>query len=414
MSDIRVVELFAGVGGLRLGFEAASPRFDTIWANQWEPGKSVQYAADCYKLNFGDKAHLINEDINTVINEVPEHDLLTGGFPCQDYSVAHTGAEGIQGKKGVLWWSIYDIIKLRHPKYVVLENVDRLIKSPGSQRGRDFGIILRCLADEGYVTEWRVINAADYGYQQRRRRTFIFAASPETQFNKTIKTQSVDHDFMIDDFWFDWLTTDSFFAQGFPVQKRHAPANKKPTLTSVMPYEDLVAVTEGFKAKFWNAGIMVNGTIYSEELEPVFKEPITIGDLMETGPVDNHFFIPDDQRADWDFMKGSKKIKRTSKEGFEYTFSEGPIAYPDWLNRPFRTMLTSEGSKNRSTHIVSDRVTGQLRRLTPLECERANGFPDNWTASLPERWRYFTMGNALVVPIIKDIGKILIKLIGEE
>lgn len=173
--NIRVVELFAGVGGFRVGLEAASPRFKTIWANQWEPGQAGQWAFKCYEQNFKKASHCVNEDIATVINSVPAHDLLVGGFPCQDYSVAHTGAQEIEGQKGVLWWSINDIIHLQHPKFVLLENVDRLLKSPASQRGRDFGIILRCLHDEGYVVEWRVINAADYGEAQRRRRTFIFA-----------------------------------------------------------------------------------------------------------------------------------------------------------------------------------------------------------------------------------------------
>ncbi len=172
---IRVVELFAGVGGFRVGFERSSSIFDTVWANQWEPGQKGQWAYKCYVKNFGNPEKCSNEDIATVIEEAPEHDLLCGGFPCQDYSVARTGARGIEGKKGVLWWSIYKIIKLRHPNYVLLENVDRLLKSPAKQRGRDFGVILRCLMGEGYFVEWRVINAAEYGYAQRRRRTFILA-----------------------------------------------------------------------------------------------------------------------------------------------------------------------------------------------------------------------------------------------
>jgi len=403
MKDIRVVELFAGVGGLRLGFEAASDRYKTVWANQWEPGKAVQYAADCYKSHFGENS-LVNEDINTVLDQVPEHDLLTGGFPCQDYSVAHTGAKGIEGKKGVLWWSINDIIKLRKPKYVILENVDRLLKSPAKQRGRDFGIILRCLADEGYTVEWRVVNAADYGYQQRRRRTFIFAASPDTKTAKQMKKLPEFEG--NEDKWINWLMKDGFFAQTFAVKDEHIK-DKKPTYTTVEPYKDLVEVTDHFKAAFWNAGMMINGKIYSEELVPVEKEPITIGQLMETGKIDEHYFISGEQMPKWVYMKGAKKINRKSAEGFEYTFSEGPIAFPDPTDKPFRTMLTSEGSLNRSTHVIADKKTGMIRKLTPVECERADGFPDGWTATMPERWRYFTMGNALVVPLISDMGRTL-------
>jgi len=156
--------------------------------------------------------------------------------------------------------------------------------------------------------------------------------------------------------------------------------------------------------------MMINGKIYSEELVPVEKEPITIGQLMETGKIDEHYFISGEQMPKWVYMKGAKKINRKSAEGFEYTFSEGPIAFPDPTDKPFRTMLTSEGSLNRSTHVIADKKTGMIRKLTPIECERADGFPDDWTATMPERWRYFTMGNALVVPLIRDMGNTLVTI----
>ena len=111
-------------------------------------------------------------------------------------------------------------------------------------------------------------------------------------------------------------------------------------------------------------------------------------------------------------MKGAKKIERTSKTGYSYWFSEGPIAFPDPLDRPGRTMLTSEGSLNRSTHIIEDKSNGKKRKLTPIECERLNGFPDNWTnTEMPERQRYFIMGNALVVPLITKMGEQILKML---
>ena len=178
--NINVVELFAGVGGFNLGLKSASPRYKTLWANQWEPGKKTQHAYDCYLKHFGMETTCINEDIAKVKHQVPQHDLLVGGFPCQDYSVAATNAKGIEGKKGVLWWEIRDILEMKKTPYLLLENVDRLIKSPASQRGRDFGIILRCLTDLGYCVQWRVINAAEYGHPQKRRRAFIFACHEST------------------------------------------------------------------------------------------------------------------------------------------------------------------------------------------------------------------------------------------
>lgn len=399
---IRVVELFAGVGGFRVGFEKSSPIFDTVWANQWEPGQKGQWAYKCYVKNFGNPEKCSNEDIATVIEETPEHDLLCGGFPCQDYSVAHTGAQGIEGKKGVLWWSIDGIIKLRHPDYVLLENVDRLLKSPAKQRGRDFGVILRCLMDEGYFVEWRVINAAEYGYAQRRRRTFILAYKQGTKLHKSLEKQIEKENGMK-----NWILSDSVFGTAFPVDKKSIKHSKE---ADVSTFKDLVDLTDNFSAQLNNAGVMANGKILSIETTPIYEEPKTLSRIVERNGVDEHYFISDDKMDKWNYLKGSKKIERTSTSGYRYTFSEGAIAFPDPLDRPARTMLTSESSLNRSTHVIEDPKTRKLRKLTPVECERINGFPDDWTKTdMPERQRYFIMGNALVVPIVERIANELKK-----
>lgn len=409
---VRIVELFAGVGGFRVGFErCAKDVFQTVWANQWEPGQSGQWAYKCYEERFGEEAHCVNEDIATVIEEVPEHDLLVGGFPCQDYSVASTGAKGIEGKKGVLWWSINDIIKLRRPNYVLLENVDRLLKSPAKQRGRDFAIILKCLDDAGYAVEWRVINAADYGNVQRRRRTFIFACKNETKQYKKLNDELLAFGGSY------WLKDAGFFAQSFPVSRDAENKKVKYTIDDLDEYQDLVEVTERFKAAFYNGGVMCKGKIYSEELVPnyfpedVERPALLLKDIVSEGPVDEKYFLSEIDMPKWEFMKGAKKLQRMSKSGFEYQFSEGAIAFPDPLDRPARTMLTSEGTKNRSSHVIKDRSTGRLRRLTPEECEKINGFDPGWTdTGMPERQRYFIMGNALVVPLIEKMGEHLLEI----
>lgn len=146
-NKIKVVELFAGVGGFRLGLEgwkgkSASSNYQTklnssykvVWSNQWEPSTQTQHASMVYENRFGKEAHS-NQDIATVeVSEIPDHDMLVGGFPCQDYSVATTlkNSKGLIGKKGVLWWSIHKILseKEHKPKYLFLENVDRLLISP--------------------------------------------------------------------------------------------------------------------------------------------------------------------------------------------------------------------------------------------------------------------------------------------
>ena len=118
-------------------------------------------------------------------------DMIVGGFPCQDYSVARSKKNelGIEGKKGVLFWEIIRATEVIRPKYLILENVDRLLKAPSNQRGRDFAIMLAAFNQLGYSVEWRVINAADYGRAQRRRRVFFFVFRNDTKWGKRLHTK---------------------------------------------------------------------------------------------------------------------------------------------------------------------------------------------------------------------------------
>lgn len=405
--DIRVVELFAGVGGFRVGLERSSERYKTIWANQWEPGKVAQHAFDCYTTHFGANPNYVNNDITTAKSQIPEHDLLVGGFPCQDYSVARTGAKGIEGKKGVLWWQIRDILLEHQPPYMVLENVDRLIKSPATQRGRDFGIILRCLYDLGYAVEWRVINAADFGNAQRRRRTFIFACHKTTAIYRRLAERTC---ILGEAGLFEWLQEDGFYAPAFPVQAVRCPIKRTSTWIDAIQYPELTDVSDSFEATFYSSGVMMNGQIFSEELKPVMIEPTSIRAIRQSELVDKHFFL-NGSLEKWEYLKGAKKIPRIRPNGEPYIFSEGGMCFPDDLDKPARTMLTSESSVNRSSHVIEDAVTGKVRLLTPIECERLNGFEDDWTnTGMPEKFRYFTMGNALVVPVITKIGNRLLEI----
>lgn len=421
----RVVELFAGVGGFRIGLEKLDSGWDTVWFSQWEPGKTKQWAYDCYIRHFGDSLDIdgnshTGDDINIVDkHKIPDHDLLVGGFPCQDYSVAHplSSAFGIEGKKGVLWWQIRDILILKRPPFVLLENVDRLLKSPANQRGRDFGIMLTCFAQLGYSVEWRVVNAADYGAPQRRRRIFIFAYQNHTQYAK--KMSKIDY--------FNLITKNGFMASSFPISGYESMGIVNLPLTDVSFYNkkkfyengyaksdsDLISVSNEFKFNFLNAGYMSNGEVYTIEVDPLSEDSLNIIDIAEKN-VDERFYISNENLPKWVYLKGAKKIERTAKNGHKYTFSEGAIAFPDPLDKPARTMLTSESTLNRSTHVIADPATGRLRTLTPTEAERIQVFPDGWTEGMPERMRYFCMGNALVVSMVTRMGKTLDTIIEEE
>jgi len=405
---INVVELFAGVGGFRAGLESSSSRYETIWANQWEPGKKVQHAYDCYVSHFGEAGNHSNEDIASAKSQIPSHNLLVGGFPCQDYSVARTGAKGIEGKKGVLWWSINDVMTEHSPEFVVLENVDRLLKSPSSQRGRDFAIILRCFADLGYAVEWRVINAADYGYAQRRRRVYLTAFHKSTGIYKDLMKSSNGN---CGTSLYNRLYSNGFYSSIFPIKKDVIIKKFAEMNINRNNYADIVELSENFSAPFFNSGLMVDSKIITKEVEPDEIAPTPIREIRHSKPVDEKYFI-NGSLEKLQYLKGAKKIERVRPNGEPYFFSEGAIPFPDCVDKPARTILTSESSVNRSTHVIEDAVTGELRLLTPVECERLNGFEDNWTnTGMPEKFRYFTMGNALVVPVVEKIGQRLLEVV---
>lgn len=410
--DIRVVELFAGVGGFRIGLERASGRYKTVWNNQWEPSTKRQDASLIYRHIFGEAGHS-NDDISTVpTSSIPEADMLVGGFPCQDYSVATSlkNAHGIEGKKGVLWWQIYRILSEAavKPKYLLLENVDRILKSPTSQRGRDFALILTSLSDLGYCVEWRVINAADYGMPQRRRRTYIVAYLADTALGKSCTAADK----------FDWILKDGIEAKAFPCaedEKKNfrSDFDLTGTLVDISNHFNDGAKNKNF-SPFGTAGVMTNRHVCSTDIVASYSGPaITLGDvLVDESQVPADYFIAPDELERWKYFKGGKKEKRTTAEGFEYDYSEDPMAFPDYTDRPSRTIITGEGGKgpSRFKHVVLT-PSGRYRRLLPLELERLNMFPDNHTAGASDIRRAFLMGNALVTGIVERIALTLLPLI---
>ena len=408
---IRVVELFAGVGGFRIGLEGASDAYETIWNNQWEPSTQHQDASLVYRARFGTKGHS-NQDINLVpTKDIPDHDLLVGGFPCQDYSVAATLSRsgGIEGKKGVLWWQIYRILQEKgdkRPQYIFFENVDRLLNSPATQRGRDFAIILASLADLGYVVEWRIINAADYGMPQRRRRTYIIGYLKNSAVAQKIEQME------------DWVEYDGIMAKAFEFRPKEKTVSKFDIEGTIKEVSD--GFNKGKKeSPFGNAGMMMDRHVYSVDAEAVYDGPRQTlgGNLIGDDFVPEEYIISDEELERWKYEKGAKKIERVSKEGYKYLFSEGGMSFPDSLDMPSRTIITGEGgsSPSRFKHVVKMQ-NGKYRRLLPVELERLNMFPDNHTLlpGVSDGRRAFLMGNALVCGIVEQIGKSLYSFIYDE
>jgi len=446
MKKIRVVELFAGVGGFRIGLEGFNGKscssnysknytapYEVVWSNQWEPSTKAQHANLVYK-NRWPKANHSGEDIEKVIEtnfkSIPDHDLLVGGFPCQDYSVATTlkSSKGLIGKKGVLWWSIYTILKKKKskkPKYLFLENVDRLLVSPATQRGRDFAVILSCLNELGYAVEWRVINAAEYGMPQRRRRVYLVAYHKSSVVYKKLSKDKNE----------DIVLKSGIIAKSYPV-------NQTKIKTEGTIDKNKEKVTKSFnkgqkKSPFLNSGIMINGKFISYKTTPKYSGGYTILEdvIQPLKEVNKSFFISKNAKLKvplektqmdgtvysiktemdkWEYLKGRKKEMKTNKsQGYQYKYAEGSMVFPDSLERPSRTIITGEGGKSpsRFKHVIKQ--SKKLRRLTPIELERLNMFPDDYTKldEIQDTKRAFFMGNALVIGIVEKISLELSKRI---
>ncbi len=427
---MKIFSMFDGVGGFIVGLENSSKEFfQTLYSNQYEPSRKIQDAYEVGLYRFPNMEH-IGTDVALIPNEKFEEmrkngvDMIVGGFPCQDYSVARSKKNelGIEGKKGVLFWEIIRATEVIKPKYLILENVDRLLKAPSSQRGRDFAVMLAAFNELGYSVEWRVINAADYGRAQRRRRVFFFVFRNDTKWGKRLHTtyeENFSEATTVEERlaqYQNYIFKDGLFGRQFPVKntaiKKRINANRL--------VGDIAEVSETFNdGKFWNSGLMTNGYYYTIETNPIVENPFTMGDIVvPEDTVDAKYYITGEKLEKFKYLRGPKKITRTSADGHEYTYAEGGMSEYDSLDLPGRTMLTSEGSVNRSTHLL--KINGNYRLITPIEAERLQDFPDDWTKfklnakgeleEVSDRMRMFFMGNALVTGIVKRIGDELQKI----
>ncbi|WP_270789490.1 DNA (cytosine-5-)-methyltransferase [Enterococcus diestrammenae] len=407
-TKIKVAEMFAGVGGFHLGLKNASPDFEVIWANQYEPSRKNQFAFNIYQKQFPE-TKLTNDDFSKIDKtRIPDMDLLVGGFPCQDYSVAASGAKGIEGKKGVLWWDIRNTIEVKKPEYIFLENVDRLLSSPGvtkDQPGRDFGIMLRTLSDLGYGVTWKMINASDYGFPQKRRRTFIFAFRKDSNFMEDMKKINLESKDEICSFLTDMPPLSSTLAN----EEIHEFEE-----ISLVDQLELKDFSDNFRVKggFRKTGFMIEGHAYMANYQPITRPQWTLGMIIKPNIKDESLYLSTEQKKKFIDLKAGFRTIKTSKKGHSYKYGMGAIAYPDKLDQPARTMVTSEHTISRMSHVVADPGTGNPRLISPEEAELINMFPEGWTKmeGVSNSNRYFAMGNALVVGLVTEIGKEIYRL----
>lgn len=319
-----MAELFAGVGGFREAVEhnPLKNHFEVSWSNQWEPSESakhgdLQNANRVYIAKFGkqghytDDIHLITDSEKKLPKDIADIQMLVGGFPCQDYSVAKpkNAAKGIRGPKGVLWWSIERILRDVRPNYVLLENVDRLINSPSANRGRDFAVILKGLDSLGYIVEWRIVNAADYGFPQKRRRIFILAYQKDSPAAKKINATKLAAD--------DAIVSKGLMALGLPC--RSDSEKSCFDLTEYASDNELGAKYKApaGKSPFFTAGFVINGKAWTKAVKAITpKKTTSLGQILlspdkDTLPANRASFrVSPDVMTKWAYAKGRKNEPR--------------------------------------------------------------------------------------------------------
>jgi DNA (cytosine-5)-methyltransferase 1 len=320
VNAIKICELFCGIGGFRLGLENASSKFKTIYANELD-----KWAASIYRHHWSDDT-LQEKDIkNLRAEDLPDFDLLVGGFPCQSFSVAGK-RRGMQDSRGMLFYEILRIAKAKQPKMLFLENVSGLLSI---EHGRVFETMLRALAELGYFCEWKVLDSQFFGVPQQRRRLFIVAHTPTHGGGGT-----------------------TVFPIGNSSSVYFEKAGEQKVCSTIM-------------ASYPNRG---GGGTYIVQPRPNAK----------------------------------------SEDQFRVYANSVP------------TLMARMGTGGGNVPLVLHADQG-MRRLTCIECERLQGFPDNWTLTglttrgeqinISNTQRYKTLGNAVTVNVIAEVGKLILDFI---
>jgi DNA (cytosine-5)-methyltransferase 1 len=266
--------------------------------------------------------------------------------------------------------------------------------------------MLKTLGDQGYSIEWRVVNAAEYGFPQRRIRVFIIA----TKIKKGTKKPTPK----------SVIAKTGILARALPIEKF------EDSLQEIDLSQEADEISTRFnkgmvKSPFLNSGYFIDGVAYTVKSQAkLTSNPVVLGDILQPdSEVPNEYWVEEKRLKEWKYLKGAKSIERTHKgSGVTYNYAEGKMAFPDLLTNPSRTILTGEGgtTPSRFKHII--KTKNGFRRLTPIELERLNGFPDDWTLkssdgkNVSDSKRAFFMGNALVIGLIELVGKTLAKEIG--
>ncbi|MBI1323482.1 DNA (cytosine-5-)-methyltransferase [bacterium] len=358
-SDITAVELFAGIGGFRLAADRLGLR--TIWANDLS-----SLSCKVYRDRFG-PGEIREGDFRELLEEVPAHTLLSGGFPCQPFSSAGK-KEGIRDARGTLFQSIADVVERHRPEHFVLENVKRLLTM---ERGTHFATILGALARLDYLVEWRLLNAMHFGLAQNRQRVFLVG----TRLDRLQKSRKNLVDAVK-------LAQSNDFETGSDIRETiDTPKNWRMIERHKARFETWgLAIGDKFLAQDPAAFSMARPAVFLQEvLEP------TVGpefDFTESTSKWLHENTPVNR-----FVQGVE-ILSNQRGGARMGYTIFGIA-------GVAPTLTSTTSRHYERYKVGDRY----RRLTPVEYARLQGFPDDHCRVASAYDRYALLGNAVPPPM---------------
>jgi DNA (cytosine-5)-methyltransferase 1 len=372
---MRVGSLFAGIGGFDLGLEMAG--MESAWQSEIESGclevlvnhwPSVGRHGDVQQING---------------SKLPAVDLICGGFPCQDLSVAGRRS-GLAGERSGLWFEFHRILEEHRPAWVVIENVPGLLSSNG---GRDFAIILRGLVELGYGPAWRILDAQHFGVPQRRRRLFI-----------------VGHlgDYRAAEVLFEPESLRGDIAEGGETREEIAGTLESRTDGGGFPGTDgaiaghVVAFPDPAYAVSAGQGGSKHGSGRHNQDTFVVAGAVTGAESHNgnSNPIAENLVIAAPLRS-----RSHPNSNMPGRGGEDdenlIVWNEEQITSPE-----HRTRLDGKPHIN-----AGGRMMIGVRRLTPTEVERLQGFPDGWTNDQSDSQRYRMLGNAICVPVTKWLGE---------
>ena len=359
----KAVELFAGIGGFRLACNHLN--IETIWANDRDPT-----AIKVYKSNFG-KDSIVEGDIWNLIESVPNHDLLTGGFPCQPFSKAGK-KQGVQDYRGTLFEAIVKILSIQRPKYFVLENVSSLLCL---ENGKNFQAILSALASLNYKIEWKVFNALEFGLPQNRERIVIVGSR------------------------------DAMYNESYFVSKEILLQSSISVLSKITSLDEWNIINRD--KLFFGTWGMAYGDRYISCDIPCAKNihKLTLKSILQNEVNENFDFTEETEER----IKNSVFVNRFFN-GVQilYTQAGGArMGYSIFGVDGIAPTLTASSSR----HYERYKIGNMYRRLTNVEYARLQGFPDNHCNAVSIYKQYKLYGNAVPHQIVQYVIE---KLINEE